>query len=588
MLGPMAKDGNAVHGVPTKDCKAHTVYVKKSSIRTDEGKSVGYGLFACQYIPADTIFMMYQGVYYTKEQLKKTWPDFKERKYHMDYMIHIGNGNLYIDAADPRFSSMARFANDCHKGDTIKKEQCGVNAIFTEYNANNVFLEALRDIQQNEEILISYGDDYWFEGKRVSNNHPEDRVVTIKNGAPSEALVEFKEDENITLPSRPKKKITKRARTENQLPLHEQAVFRVLLLLERVDPSFRIRPASFARVAFEFFAGTGTDEEEKENWQKFKTSSAAVKRGMQNLVNKENIASKLDVSKTVVLYSLRENAKNTLFYKKWAKLVQQKFVLVNEEDAIATLRTRFIDHKYVDPAKAKHKKKRQAQIKKVNQDNAKRKKQQSQEKQPQLQRLQQQGAVAMPNHGLSNQVVGFPSGAIRSSPDFGTSGTANFSKNLGDSGDSIFPLLNHSPGAIGNGKLDFNPNWDLNFRPLDNSQDGASSNSQGGRTGFQDPRLGPLASQYGHQGNQQHSSSMFAPLSFHPNNAPMVGPVPSGTGMTTISMFSSVAPNNAASALFSQNYHMGSPSSSFLHPDTLDAHKHSSSMLGSSELYHSF
>jgi hypothetical protein len=384
-LSPSSSDGNRLRGQPKKNCEAQTVYVKKSTL-----EKAGFGLFACTRIPKGTMFMMYQGVVYTEKQLRKAWPQFDELNYNTDYMIKVGTSPLYIDAADPRFSSMARYANDCNIGDKVKirignkfkKVPCQLNAQFTEFTNHNVFLESLMDIDQGDEILVGYGPEYWTDDERlVTKRDNKNNVFHIpqRSATPPPVPSESNAVNKAPLPLiKPKNKAARRSRKNGMLPLHEQAVFRTLILLQRAHAGFKISLASIARVAYEFFRDTG-DETERDNWKSFEKGSSSVTRGLKKLVNTYDIALR-HASETGkprdVLYSMTENAKETPYYEQHAATVLSRFV-IDDQKAISILSKRFHSEKYEDEANTKHiKQQRRDRMRLINETNKQRKEEQ--------------------------------------------------------------------------------------------------------------------------------------------------------------------------------------------------------------------
>lgn len=118
--------------------------VKKSKI-----PGAGKGLFTKEFIPKGTRIIEYKGRI-------TTWKDVLEGKHFNGYVYFI-NRNHVIDAMR-RKSAIARYANDARGHSKIK----GVlnNCTYVVEN-KRVFLEAKKDICAGEEILVSYGADYW-------------------------------------------------------------------------------------------------------------------------------------------------------------------------------------------------------------------------------------------------------------------------------------------------------------------------------------------------------------------------------------------------------------------------------------------
>lgn len=150
--------------------KKSLVSIKKSKI-----PNAGIGLIANKFIKKGWIITKYYG--YTK------------------HCISISSKNKYIINTDkPNYSlvgvknikylnnkGMAQLAND-----SIHKEITGLtnNSYFRSFyddDKEEIYLVATRDILQNEEILTSYGLDYWVnEILKNKKNYPLDYINWIK------------------------------------------------------------------------------------------------------------------------------------------------------------------------------------------------------------------------------------------------------------------------------------------------------------------------------------------------------------------------------------------------------------------------
>jgi SET domain-containing protein len=107
----------------------------------------GKGVFASKRIEKGQVLGCYEG-----EQL--TLDQFNER-YPLDnsvYVLDIGDG-LFIDARDPEKSNFARYINS-PKGTTKKP-----NVVFLKKG----IIAALKRIQKDEELLVSYGRKYFWK-----------------------------------------------------------------------------------------------------------------------------------------------------------------------------------------------------------------------------------------------------------------------------------------------------------------------------------------------------------------------------------------------------------------------------------------
>ena len=120
--------------------------VKKSKI-----PGAGKGLFAKQLIEKGTCIVEYKGRI-------TTWKDVLAGKHFNGYVYFI-NRNHVIDAMR-RKTALARYANDA-RGHS-KTKGVSNNAEFVVEN-KRVFIYAKKDILKGEEILVSYGKEYWKE-----------------------------------------------------------------------------------------------------------------------------------------------------------------------------------------------------------------------------------------------------------------------------------------------------------------------------------------------------------------------------------------------------------------------------------------
>lgn len=120
--------------------------VKRSRI-----PGAGKGLFTTQFIEKGTRIVEYKGRI-------TTWKDVLAGKHFNGYVYFI-NRNHVIDAMR-RKTALARYANDASGHSKTK----GVlnNSEFVVEN-KRVFIYAKKDIAKGEEILVSYGKEYWKE-----------------------------------------------------------------------------------------------------------------------------------------------------------------------------------------------------------------------------------------------------------------------------------------------------------------------------------------------------------------------------------------------------------------------------------------
>lgn len=119
----------------------------------------GKGVFALKRIEKGQVLGTYEGELLTLEEFSTRYP-FDNSVYVLD----IGDGQ-FIDARDPEKSNFARYINS-PRGTTKKP-----NIVFLKKGS----IAALKRIQKDEELLVSYGRKYyWNELKMKTKN--EDRI----------------------------------------------------------------------------------------------------------------------------------------------------------------------------------------------------------------------------------------------------------------------------------------------------------------------------------------------------------------------------------------------------------------------------
>ena len=118
--------------------------VKESSIPNS-----GKGLFTKVFIPKDTYIVEYTGKV-------TTWKDADHEDGNNGYIYYL-NRNHVINASKHK-AALARYANDARGLSKVK----GIlnNAVYEEEN-KKVYIKAVKDIEPGQEILVSYGKDYW-------------------------------------------------------------------------------------------------------------------------------------------------------------------------------------------------------------------------------------------------------------------------------------------------------------------------------------------------------------------------------------------------------------------------------------------
>jgi len=118
--------------------------IKKSRI-----PGAGKGLFTKQFIAKGTRIVEYKGKI-------TTWKNVLQGKNFNAYVYYI-NRNYVIDAMR-RKTAFARYANDANG---LSKNHTFRNNAKYVIDGKRVFIEAKKDIEAGEEILVSYGNEYW-------------------------------------------------------------------------------------------------------------------------------------------------------------------------------------------------------------------------------------------------------------------------------------------------------------------------------------------------------------------------------------------------------------------------------------------
>jgi len=118
--------------------------IKKSRI-----PGAGKGLFTRHFIAKGTRIVEYKG-------RTTTWKNVLKGKEFNRYVYYI-NRNYVIDAMR-RKKAFARYANDANG--LLKNDGLANNAKYV-VDKKRVFIEAKKNIAPGEEILVSYGKEYW-------------------------------------------------------------------------------------------------------------------------------------------------------------------------------------------------------------------------------------------------------------------------------------------------------------------------------------------------------------------------------------------------------------------------------------------
>lgn len=126
--------------------------IKRSKI-----PGAGKGLFTKKFIEKGTRIVQYKG--------KLTvWKAIQQQQFN-GYVYYIKR-NLVIDARNYT-KTFGRYANDAKGIGKLKK--LNNNSRYVE-DGQKVFIEAIKDINAGEEILVSYGKEYW-DAVRYNKRH---------------------------------------------------------------------------------------------------------------------------------------------------------------------------------------------------------------------------------------------------------------------------------------------------------------------------------------------------------------------------------------------------------------------------------
>jgi len=118
--------------------------VKRSKI-----PGAGKGLFTRLPIKKGTRIVQYKGN-------QTTWKAVQQQPGFNGYVYYIKK-DLVIDAKNYT-KTLGRYANDASGISRLKKFTNNSSYVI---DGQNVFIEAIKDINAGEEILVSYGKEYW-------------------------------------------------------------------------------------------------------------------------------------------------------------------------------------------------------------------------------------------------------------------------------------------------------------------------------------------------------------------------------------------------------------------------------------------
>ncbi len=118
--------------------------VKKSKL-----PNAGKGLFTKKAIAKGTRIVEYKGK-------KRKWKDVKHLDGYNGYLMYITR-NAVIDAL-PALNTLGRYANDAQGLSKVKDLRNNCEYVS---EGNRCYIEAKRSIEPGEELLVSYGKEFW-------------------------------------------------------------------------------------------------------------------------------------------------------------------------------------------------------------------------------------------------------------------------------------------------------------------------------------------------------------------------------------------------------------------------------------------
>lgn len=153
--------------MPTIDLKMplleNQLLIKRSKI-----PGAGKGLFTRKFIPKGTRIIEYKGKV-------TTWKNVLSGDKFNGYVYYFTRNHV-IDAME-RKNSLGRYANDAKGLAKIKGLANNTRYVKVE---KKVYMEAVKDIPEKTEILVSYGKDYWkviYSNKKI---HEREQRLKLK------------------------------------------------------------------------------------------------------------------------------------------------------------------------------------------------------------------------------------------------------------------------------------------------------------------------------------------------------------------------------------------------------------------------
>jgi SET domain-containing protein len=126
------------------------LYLKKSGL-----PGAGFGLFTKVEIRKGTRIVEYKG-------RLQPWKEVKHEDGYNPYLFKI-NSRIAVNAESYK-KSFGRYANDARGFARIKGLR---NNSEYEVEGKKVYIDAIRNIKRNEEILVEYGGNFWALMKKI-------------------------------------------------------------------------------------------------------------------------------------------------------------------------------------------------------------------------------------------------------------------------------------------------------------------------------------------------------------------------------------------------------------------------------------
>lgn len=122
---------------------------KNLSVKRSQIPGSGLGLFTKVFIPKGARIVEYKGK-------RTTWKEVDHNNGKNGYIYYVTR-NYVIDASTYK-KALARYANDANGLKRVK----GIrnNCVYQLYDGK-VYIEAVKNISPEEEILVEYGKEYW-------------------------------------------------------------------------------------------------------------------------------------------------------------------------------------------------------------------------------------------------------------------------------------------------------------------------------------------------------------------------------------------------------------------------------------------